>query len=108
IPLPPEFLFLRSHIDQSTRMHFEQAVERGPAHRLRQSVMPRRASAFPDAAVGLAPLLARGLSKAPQHSGFDTIERHACRCHRLGGDDDLAIDVELTLVNGSIADPNRA
>ena len=87
--------------------HGDGAVEGDPGHDLRMHEMPPGPTHLPDAVVGLAP---DRLQEVDHHDdqgpGFD----HPVGAHAMGGEDaadQFAIDVELALGMGLVADANR-
>ena len=83
------------------------AIERAPRHDLRMREMLPLAANFPDPIVGLIPIR---LEEFEQHAlkrpsvGILLEPRGACERKRI---DDLAVDVELELRRGLVADAHR-
>ena len=82
------------------------AVERDPAHDLGEGEVSRLAADLPDAAVGLAPGLQRGVHRLDDDAPRPLAERVARAGVLEDAVDDGAEDVELVLVAGAVADPH--
>ena len=84
------------------------AVERDPGHHLRVGEVPARAAHLPDALVGLVPAPSTSSSSSTCWSAQPRIvRRDAVRARLVQRVDDLAVDVELELLGGGVADAHR-
>src|SRR5204862_8314185 len=90
--------------DSAVWLQLQQLVQRGPAHHLGKSVGARRSATLPNATVRRAPLAADDATDPGQHAGFRRLEAIAACDDRVRRGDDLAIDVELALPVGAVAD----
>ena len=79
-------------------------VERRPAHDLRVHEVERVAGPFPDAAVGLAPALRRGVDQVANEGPRLVIGRVAALVPAPGDADELAEGIELQLGARTVTD----
>src|SRR3954462_14512996 len=85
----------------------DRAVESDPAHHPRMSKSARLAADLPDAPIGLLPdLFEVAEERGLQAPGF--VLRLQLRCARgVQGVDQFPENIELNLIAGGVADPNR-
>ena len=84
------------------------AVERHPAHHLGVGEVPGPAAHLPDAGVGLAPDAADEVGDAGESAAGLAVESPAGLRVDQGGLEQVAVDVQLGLRGGVVADPDRA
>ena len=84
------------------------AVERHPAHHLGVGEVHGLASHLPDAGVGLAPDAADEVGDAGESAAGLAVEPAAGLRVDQGGLEQVAVDVQLGLRGGVVADPDRA
>src|SRR5215469_18554891 len=82
-------------------------VEGDPAHDFREDVMLRLPAPLPDAVVRLTPDLGKMLEHRAAQGPRLLAEIHFRHARLIEGVDQLAIDVELQLRMGGVADPDR-
>ena len=80
------------------------AVERDPAHDARVGEVLLAAAHFPDAFVGLLPFLADKLDEARELHPEIAGDRRSAFVVKIDGVHELAVDIELELAGGAIAD----
>ena len=82
-------------------------VEGHPAHHLGVDEMPGAAAHLPDAAVLLAPVLANGVADVRQQGPDLQVDFADVAGQLEGGVHDLAVNVQLPLLDGGVADAHR-
>src|SRR5690606_31605708 len=83
------------------------AVQREPAVRLRVREMARLVADLPDALIGELPALAHDLDEAEQELPVALVERTARLAVEICRFEELAIGIELHLLDRAVADANR-
>src|SRR5207249_11207722 len=101
-------LVQRGAAEESLFLQLDQSVERRPREQARVGVRRPARARLPDAFVGLAPMTAYVFAEAYQHALGLAIEARAGPRELRRGVDDLAVDVELQLLDGGVADAHRA
>src|SRR5262249_54012794 len=87
--------------------HADRPIKGDPAHHLAVDEALPAATGLPDTVLGLVPMLAQPV----HHSGdvCPAIVAHGyVRVREVDGVERLALDVQLQLVRGAVADPDRA
>ena len=85
----------------------EGAFDRDPAHQPGVGEVLAAAAGLPDALVGLVPVLADPVDDPGEVLPGVVVDRGAVLVVEVDGVDQLAVDVELELVGGAVADPHR-
>lgn len=87
---------------------FDAAIEGDPGHDLRMGEMPARAANFPNALVGLVPMVRDEVDEVTLDVPGVFRRGEAEVAFEVGGVDDLAVNIELKLAGGGVADADRA
>src|SRR6266511_2586244 len=85
----------------------DRAVQRHPAHQLGVQEVAGLAADLPDALVLLPPAARRGVGGGDQEAAGGGVDPAELLVQALGRAEQLAVDVELALVPGAVADPHR-
>ena len=89
-------------------MHREEPIERDPAEMTRVRVVAELVARFPDPVVGVTPVAADVLAEPAEHALGLAVEDAIAPDETSDGVDRLAVNVDLHLARGRVADPNRA
>src|SRR5205823_9855482 len=88
------------------RIEPQRAVEPNPEHHLREEVTARPAPRFPDAGIVHLPVFEDVIHNTEQNLPSRLGQLLPRLPRRVGGLDELAVDVELELLDGGVADPD--
>src|SRR5205814_3848279 len=102
------FAFFRvDSAELAALLHFQNAIERHPAHQSRMGVRPSFVSIFPNSVVRLAPMFADIFGALTQHLLRVAIEIFLFANEMRNGFDHFSVEIELHLLARGIADAHR-